>query len=72
MLSKDIQRVKHPGGAKREKAVVKVPQPVCFLTYNQNTGSMGLHDLHVSRYRSAMRSKKWWWPILPGPFTVQW
>uniref|UniRef100_A0A3B4VB30 PiggyBac transposable element-derived protein domain-containing protein n=1 Tax=Seriola dumerili TaxID=41447 RepID=A0A3B4VB30_SERDU len=50
--------------SKEKKAFVKVPQPLCFLTYNQNMGGVDLHDLHVSRYRSAIRSKKWWWPIL--------
>ncbi len=48
---------------KEKKAYVKVPQPLCFLTYNQNMGGVDLHDLHVSRYRAPIRSKKWWWPI---------
>ena len=48
----------------KKNVVVKMPQLLCFLTYNQNMGSVDLHDLHVSRYRSATRSKKWWWPIL--------
>ena len=46
--------------SKEKKAVVRVPQPLCFLTYNQNMGGVDLHDLHVSRYRFAVRSKKWW------------
>ena len=44
--------------SKEKKAVVKVPQPLCFLTYNQNMGGVDLHDIPVSRYRSAIRFKK--------------
>lgn len=47
-----------------KKSFIQVPQPKIVKTYNQNMGGVDMFDQFVSSYRSRMRQKKWWWPIL--------
>ncbi|XP_056871401.1 piggyBac transposable element-derived protein 3-like [Takifugu flavidus] len=48
---------------RHRRAFDNVQQPKCISRYNEHMGGVDLHDLQVSRYHIAIRSKKWWWPI---------
>lgn len=47
-----------------EKKHVLVQRPAAFTEYNKNMGGVDKMDENINRYRVAIRSKKWYWPIL--------
>ncbi|KAI5695577.1 hypothetical protein M8J76_004594 [Diaphorina citri] len=46
-----------------DKKKIHVLQPKAIKYYNKNMGGTDRLDQNVSRYRSNIRSKKWWWPL---------
>ena len=42
---------------------VEIGQPNLIKHYNQTMGGVDRMDQNVEKYRTAIRSKKWWWPI---------
>ena len=50
--------------SKQARTRVRLPQPFLIRHYNQTMGGVDRMDQNVEKYRVAIRSKKWWWPIL--------
>ena len=42
---------------------VDIGQPFLIKHYNKTMGGVDRMDQNVDKYRTAIRSKKWWWPI---------
>ena len=53
-----------------KKCEISVPQPTVVHNYNQHMGGVDQLDQSVAAYRTRMRQKKWWWPILIYFFDV--
>jgi hypothetical protein len=41
-----------------------VPQPKVFADYNKGMGGVDKIDQLIACYRTRMRLRKWWWPML--------
>lgn len=50
--------------SKESKAKITVPQPKPIANYNKCMGGVDKMDQAVASYRTRVRQKKWWWPIL--------
>ena len=49
-----------------DRKIVQVPMPKVIQCYNQSMGGIDLFDEFVNKYRTKIRSKKWWWPFFHG------
>lgn len=49
--------------SRAERRVVRVDQPFAISHYNKTMGGVDRMDQNVEKYRVAIRSKKWWWPV---------
>lgn len=49
--------------SQKEKKILQVPRPHAVGKYNSAMGGTDLMDENISRYRIALRGKKWWWCI---------
>lgn len=47
--------------SQKEKKIIQVSRPNLIGRYNNSMGGTDLMDQNVSRYRIAIRCKKWWW-----------
>lgn len=47
-----------------QKKHILVQRPAVIAEYNKHMGGVDKMDENVGRYRIAIRSKKWYWPIL--------
>ena len=47
-----------------EKKKVQVSQPRCISLYNRSMGGVDQMDNNISLYRSRIRQRKWYWPII--------
>ena len=49
--------------SKKASKSIELTQPFLISHYNKTMGGVDRLDQNISQYRSASRSKKWWWPI---------
>jgi len=52
-----------------EKRRVELVQPYLIGKYNKYMGGVDWMDQNIATYRISIRSKKWWWPLLPTCWT---
>lgn len=50
--------------SREKKQKVSVPQPKLFQTYNNHMGGIDRADQNISLYRTSVRGKKWYFPII--------
>ena len=52
--------------SQKEGKRINIPQPYAIKQYNRTIGEGGVDRLYqnVEDYRSGIRSKKWWWPLM--------
>ncbi|KAJ4432760.1 hypothetical protein ANN_21398 [Periplaneta americana] len=61
----DFIMMKQVGRFSREKKLrIAVPQPRLFESYNNHMGGIDRGDQNVSLYRTSIRGKKWYFPII--------
>ena len=52
------------------KGKVSVDQPKVISEYNKGMSGLDLLDMLLGSYRSDLRSKKWWWPLLSNALNI--
>ena len=52
--------------SQKEGKRINIPQPYAIKQYNHTMGGVIVNrlDQNVEDYRSGIRSKKWWWPLM--------
>ncbi|KAI8033663.1 hypothetical protein M5D96_013575 [Drosophila gunungcola] len=50
--------------SRKEKKIVQIEQPHLINLYNANMGGVDRSDQNISLYRSSVRGKKWYCPLL--------
>ncbi|KAJ4441104.1 hypothetical protein ANN_10954, partial [Periplaneta americana] len=61
----EVFPLKQVGSFSREKKRrIAVPQPRLFESYNSHMGGIDRGDQNVSLYRTSIRGKKWYFPII--------
>ncbi|GBM69326.1 hypothetical protein AVEN_155751-1 [Araneus ventricosus] len=67
MLSNHME-VLHLGRVQRcsrtETKQVLIPQPNVIANYNKNMGGVDKLDFNIRKYRTKIRGKKWYFPIV--------
>ena len=48
--------------SQRQKKRIDVPQPYCFMKYNQRMSGVDFLDCFISQYRPNIIAKKWYHP----------
>ena len=46
-----------------EQERINIQQPNLIFKYNKTMGGTDRMDQNIAKYRSSIRSKKWWWPL---------
>ena len=50
--------------SRAESRRIEIPQPFIIKHYNETMGGVDRMDQNVNQYRTSIRSKKWYWPII--------
>lgn len=50
--------------SQKEKKYVQIDQPALIKTYNENMGGVDRSDQNISLYRTSIRGKKWYIPLI--------
>lgn len=50
--------------SRAEGKAVQIGQPSIIKHYNNTMGGVDRCDQNIDKYRTRIRSKKWWWPLL--------
>ena len=69
ILAKSPQLIKVSRWVKG-KGKVSVDQPKVISEYNKGMSGLDLLDMLLGSYRSDLRSKKWWWPLLSNALNI--
>lgn len=53
-----------------EKRIVPVPRPRLIAKYNTHMGGTDGMDQNTACYRTSIRGRKWYWPLITRMFDV--